>query len=97
LASPAIGEEVELCKVGEYIDQMLGQDGPLKGCQPRDAVHFQINQKIISPASVVARYCNLNATVFTETNSSGSPLHVVCSYLWKPSKSVKRVIPQDDR
>lgn len=91
-ANAAEKPPVELCNVGGYIQANIGKDGPLKGCNVGDTAHFQIDISRVAYASIVARYCDLAASVVVERHPdpTSSIVHVVCRYQWKWAKEVTK-------
>lgn len=83
-------DQVELCKVTEFIQEMVGRDGPIERCDDGDAIHMQVDPTRVVPAAVAARYCDLSETVIIEANPAGSPVHIVCTYLWKWARHTER-------
>lgn len=91
-ASAADKFQVDVCNARGLIETTLGEDGPLKGCNAGDTVHFQIDTSRVAYSSIVARYCDLNSSVVIEQHPDPKVqlAHVVCRYQWKWSKDVIR-------
>jgi hypothetical protein len=91
-ASAADKPQIDYCNVAELIETTIGVDGPLKGCNPGDTAHFQIDTRHVAYSTVVARYCDLSASVVVEPHPDPRNwlTHVVCRYQWKWAKQVTR-------
>lgn len=89
-ASAAERPQVDLCNVDGLIETTIGLDGPLTGCNAGDIAHFQINTGRVSYSTIVARYCDLTASVVIEPHPDpkNQLTHVVCRYHWKWAKQV---------
>ena len=98
-AKSAGKKQTDMCNVIGLIDTMLKKDGPLKGCNLGDVVHFQVAPERVSYSSVVARYCNLDSAVIVEKHPTKplGPVHVVCKYEWHWAREVKRAPHPDHR
>jgi hypothetical protein len=77
----------ELCNVSGLYGG-LATEGPLKGCNQNDVVHFQVESRQYAYSSIVARFCNLDSEVVIEQQPGGSLVHVVCKYQWRWAKQV---------
>jgi hypothetical protein len=98
-AYAADNPQIVLCNVAGLIETMAGADGPLKGCNEGDTAHFQINTRLVVYSSIVARHCDLTASVVVELHPDKSnPLtHVVCRYQWKWAKHAAKQRHPDSR
>ena len=88
---PKAAQAAELCNVPELIETTLGKDGPLERCNPGDTIHMQINSRLVSPATVSARYCDFSQSIIIEQAPTPNLSHLVCSYDWKWAKHTPRM------
>jgi hypothetical protein len=103
VAVPTVGQtqkmQTDLCNVRSPIAAMATTDGPLKGCNVGDVVHFQVDPQNVAYSSVVARYCSLDAAIVVEKHPTAplEPIHIVCKYEWHWAKDVDRSPHPDHR
>lgn len=100
--SPAFSEtqQTDLCQVTGFIqslrnDRFRSLEGPIKGCNKGDTIHFQVDGTKVPYASLVGRYCNLRDAVVIEKFKQY--VHIVCTYHWKWARQVEMTIHPDDR
>lgn len=104
IATPVIGEaqsagkkQIDVCNVRGVVHTMLENNGPLKGCNPGDTAHFQVDPNRVSYSTVVARYCSLDSAVIIEKHPTKplAAVHVVCKYHWHWARNAERTLHPD--
>lgn len=99
VAQSAGKKQIDVCNVRGVVDTMLEKNGPLKGCNPGDTVHFQVDPRRVAYSTVVARYCSLNSVVIVEKHPTKplAAVHVVCKYHWHWARDAERTVHPDQK